>query len=191
MFIADFTHFRVWTVDLDGTQQQEWLLLRKVHKNLTYSLSNAPLATSLMTMAQHKSQPSSLNAPIRMPNPNLAGMNFKASSTAVGNTIWPLPFWPVVSLPKPVSTGLRRIPVTLFCLSAMRLIAYPTFLWLMFALYFTPLCHSPNSHPSKLRLSLSNISITALVLAILGSASSLSLQFNVVVLLRTESDQMT
>ena len=56
MLIADFARFRVWTVDPDGTQRQEWLLIRKDHKKLTYSLSNAPLSTSLLTMAQRKSQ---------------------------------------------------------------------------------------------------------------------------------------
>lgn len=56
MLIADFVRFRVWTVDPDGTQRQEWLLIRKDNKNLTYSLSNAPLSTSLLTMAQRKSQ---------------------------------------------------------------------------------------------------------------------------------------
>ena len=71
----------------------------------------------------------------------------------------------------------EQLPVTLFCLNTMRLIAYPTFLWLMFALYCVPLSHSPNSPPpSKLPLSLSNILITAPVLAILGFASSQSLR---------------
>lgn len=56
MLIADFVRFRVWTVDPDGTQRQEWLLIRKDPKKLTYSLSNASLSTSLLTMAQRKSQ---------------------------------------------------------------------------------------------------------------------------------------
>jgi hypothetical protein len=56
MLIADFVRFRVWTVDPDGTQRQEWLLIRKDPKKLTYSLSNASLSTSLRTMAQRKSQ---------------------------------------------------------------------------------------------------------------------------------------
>lgn len=56
MLIADFVRFRVWTVDPDGTQRQEWLLIRKDPKKFTYSLCNAPLSTSLLTMAQRKSQ---------------------------------------------------------------------------------------------------------------------------------------
>ena len=36
MLIADFTRFRVWTVDPDGTQRQEWLLIHR--KDLTKNL---------------------------------------------------------------------------------------------------------------------------------------------------------
>lgn len=56
MLTADFARYRVWSVDPDGTMRQEWLLLRKDRTKLTYSLSNAPLTTSLLTMAQRKSQ---------------------------------------------------------------------------------------------------------------------------------------
>ena len=53
---ADFARRRVWTVDADGTLRQEWLLIRKDTAKITYSLSNAHQNTSLLTMAQHKSQ---------------------------------------------------------------------------------------------------------------------------------------
>jgi SRSO17 transposase len=56
MLTADFARYRVWSVDPDGTMRQEWLLLRKDRTKLTYALSNAPLTTSLLTMAQRKSQ---------------------------------------------------------------------------------------------------------------------------------------
>jgi len=56
MLIADFARYRVWSVDPEGTMRQEWLLLRKDRTKLTYSLSNAPRTTSLLTMAQRKSQ---------------------------------------------------------------------------------------------------------------------------------------
>jgi SRSO17 transposase len=53
---ADFARRRIWTVDRDGTLRQEWLLIRRDRQQITYSLSNAPTATSLLTMAQRKSQ---------------------------------------------------------------------------------------------------------------------------------------
>lgn len=53
---ADFARRRIWTVDADGTLRQEWLLIRRDRHQLTYSLSNAPTTTSLLTMAQRKSQ---------------------------------------------------------------------------------------------------------------------------------------
>ena len=56
MLKADFARHRVWTVDADGTLRQEWLLIRKDTAKITYSLSNAHQSTSLLTMAQHKSQ---------------------------------------------------------------------------------------------------------------------------------------
>jgi SRSO17 transposase len=56
LLTADFARYRVWSVDPDGTMRQEWLLLRKDRTKLTYALSNASLTTSLLTMAQRKSQ---------------------------------------------------------------------------------------------------------------------------------------
>jgi len=51
---ADFGRCRVWVV-YEGTQmRQEWLLVRKDAKQVTYVLSNAPEATSLETMAWRK-----------------------------------------------------------------------------------------------------------------------------------------
>lgn len=56
MLEADFARHRVWIVDPDGTLRQEWLLIRKNKAKITYSLSNASENTSLLTMAQRKSQ---------------------------------------------------------------------------------------------------------------------------------------
>lgn len=56
MLSAKFGHRRVWTVRDDGSLRQEWLLIRQTKKETTYSLSNAPVDTSLLTMAQRKSQ---------------------------------------------------------------------------------------------------------------------------------------
>jgi SRSO17 transposase len=53
---ADFARRCVWTVDADGALRQEWLLLRRDRQHITYSLSNAPTTTPLLTMAQRKSQ---------------------------------------------------------------------------------------------------------------------------------------
>ena len=56
MLEADFARHRVWTVDPDGTMRKEWLLMRKNGTEISYSLSNAAEDTSLLTMAQRKSQ---------------------------------------------------------------------------------------------------------------------------------------
>jgi SRSO17 transposase len=56
MLRANFARRRVWTVRDDGTLRQEWLLIRQTQKKTTYSLSNAPEDTLLLTMAQRKSQ---------------------------------------------------------------------------------------------------------------------------------------
>jgi SRSO17 transposase len=53
---ADFARQRVWTVRDDHTVVAEWLLIRRDGKKHTYSFSNAPSETSLLTMAQRKSQ---------------------------------------------------------------------------------------------------------------------------------------
>jgi SRSO17 transposase len=53
---ADFARRRIWTVDADGTLRQEWLLIRRNTKQITYALSNAAPTTDLLTMAQRKSQ---------------------------------------------------------------------------------------------------------------------------------------
>jgi SRSO17 transposase len=56
MLEADFARRRVWTVDPDGIMRKEWLLMRKNGTEISYSLSNAAEDTSLLTMAQRKSQ---------------------------------------------------------------------------------------------------------------------------------------
>jgi len=53
---ADFARRRVWTVREDGSVREEWLLIRRDEKRLTYSFSNAPLDTPLPVMAARKSQ---------------------------------------------------------------------------------------------------------------------------------------
>ena len=53
---ARFARIRVWTVRDDGSLRREWLLIRRAKKKITYSLSNAPEETPLLTMAQRKSQ---------------------------------------------------------------------------------------------------------------------------------------
>jgi len=53
---AKFAHRRVWTVRDDGSVREEWLLIRQDKRRTTYSLSNAPVDSSLLTMAERKSQ---------------------------------------------------------------------------------------------------------------------------------------
>jgi SRSO17 transposase len=53
---ADFARRRVWTVRDDWTVVEEWLLIRRDGQKHTYTLSNAPADTPLLTMAQRKSQ---------------------------------------------------------------------------------------------------------------------------------------
>ena len=53
---ADFARHRVWTVREEGSLREEWLLIRRDEKCLTYSFSNAPIDSSLPTMAARKSQ---------------------------------------------------------------------------------------------------------------------------------------
>jgi SRSO17 transposase len=53
---ADFARHRVWTVREDGSVREEWLLIRRDASRLTYSFSNAPLDTPLVTMTALKSQ---------------------------------------------------------------------------------------------------------------------------------------
>lgn len=52
---ADFARCRVWTVREDQTVVEEWLLIRRDGQRHTYTFSNAPLDTPLVTMAQRKS----------------------------------------------------------------------------------------------------------------------------------------
>jgi SRSO17 transposase len=54
MLIADFARCRVWTL-VEDTPRQEWLLVRRSGRHITYSLSNASWKTSLETMAWRKS----------------------------------------------------------------------------------------------------------------------------------------
>jgi SRSO17 transposase len=56
MLCAQFARRRVWTVRDDDSLREEWLLIRQDKKRTTYSLSNASETTSLLTMAQRKSQ---------------------------------------------------------------------------------------------------------------------------------------
>ena len=57
MLTADFARVRVWLVDDDDLAvSEEWLLIRRDGKKHTYSLSNAPILTSLKTMASRKTQ---------------------------------------------------------------------------------------------------------------------------------------
>lgn len=51
---ADWGRGRVWLVDEERCYQR-WLLIRREPKQVTYSLSNAPVTTSLETMAWRKS----------------------------------------------------------------------------------------------------------------------------------------
>jgi len=53
---ADFGRCRVWVVYEDTQMRQEWLLVRKDAKQITYVLSNAPADISLETMAWRKTQ---------------------------------------------------------------------------------------------------------------------------------------
>lgn len=54
MLQAEFARCRVWTL-IDDKPRQEWLLVRRNGKDVTYILSNAPIDTSLQTMAWRKS----------------------------------------------------------------------------------------------------------------------------------------
>lgn len=51
---ADWGRCRVWLVEGERCYQR-WLLIRREPKQITYSLSNAPVKTSLETMARRKS----------------------------------------------------------------------------------------------------------------------------------------
>jgi SRSO17 transposase len=55
MLRADFARCRVWTVRDDFRVVEEWLLIRRDGQRHTYTFSNAPLDTPLVTMAQRKS----------------------------------------------------------------------------------------------------------------------------------------
>lgn len=55
MLQADFARCRVWTVRDDYAVVQEWLLVRRDGQRHTYTFSNAPYDTPLVTMAQRKS----------------------------------------------------------------------------------------------------------------------------------------
>lgn len=53
---ADFSAQRVWTVRADLTVVEEWLLIRRDGVKHSYTFSNAPAETPLLTMASRKSQ---------------------------------------------------------------------------------------------------------------------------------------
>lgn len=55
MLQADFARCRVWTVRDDHTVVEDWLLMRRDGQRHTYTLSNAPVDTPLVMMAQRKS----------------------------------------------------------------------------------------------------------------------------------------
>lgn len=54
--IADFAHLPVWTVQDDLTITQQWLLMRRQGKKVSYAFSNAAWHTPLQTMALRKTQ---------------------------------------------------------------------------------------------------------------------------------------
>lgn len=54
--IADFARLPVWTVQEDLTITKQWLLMRRQGKKVSYTFSNASVATSLQTMAMRKTQ---------------------------------------------------------------------------------------------------------------------------------------
>jgi SRSO17 transposase len=54
--IADFARLPVWTVQDDLTITQQWLLMRRQGKKVSYAFSNASLHTPLQTMALRKTQ---------------------------------------------------------------------------------------------------------------------------------------
>jgi SRSO17 transposase len=54
--IADFARLPVWTVQADLTLTKQWLLMRRQGKKVSYTFSNASVATYLQTMARRKSQ---------------------------------------------------------------------------------------------------------------------------------------
>ena len=56
MLRAKFARYHVWTVRDDDSIREEWLLIRQGKKRTTYSLSNADESTSLLIMAERKSQ---------------------------------------------------------------------------------------------------------------------------------------
>ena len=56
MLAADFVVHGVWTVREDLTVHQEMLIIRRLGKKCSYTLSNAPVSTPLETLARRKSQ---------------------------------------------------------------------------------------------------------------------------------------
>ena len=53
---SDFARFPVWTTQDDPTVTKQWLLIRRQGKKHSFSCTNAPEGTSLMTMASRKTQ---------------------------------------------------------------------------------------------------------------------------------------
>lgn len=56
MLSADFASVCVWVISTDGLIRQETLLIKRETKEMRYSLTNAPSATPLLTLAQRKCQ---------------------------------------------------------------------------------------------------------------------------------------
>lgn len=54
--VADFARLRVWLVDDNFNITEQWLLFRRDGNRHSYSLSNAPSQSSLLTMACRKAQ---------------------------------------------------------------------------------------------------------------------------------------
>lgn len=53
---ADFARYAVWVVSTEGLIRPETVLIKREAKEMRSSLSNAPSATPLLTLAQHKCQ---------------------------------------------------------------------------------------------------------------------------------------
>jgi SRSO17 transposase len=53
---ADFASYPVWTLNAEGKVRQETLLMKHEGKQIRYSLTNAPISSSLTQMAQRKAQ---------------------------------------------------------------------------------------------------------------------------------------
>jgi SRSO17 transposase len=78
ILVTDFARQQVWTVDKDGTMRPETLLVRRDPHRLTYTLTNAPLHTPLLTLAQRKTQRSFIESSIQDAKSELGWDEFQA-----------------------------------------------------------------------------------------------------------------